>query len=258
MGILAVKLLQVDVPNIWWIILPFCVWVMYTLDHLLDATNSAKELTIPRHLFHLQHANKLIYWVVGLGITALILTLIFMPVQITLGGVILTTIIFVYFISLRMIHKKFRKWIPKEMVIACIYVGGIFFVPWWFSIGSPAVETHWIILIILLLVWSEGVIAAWFDWENDLHDGHHSFATLADKSLTKKIVTAVLSATFSGLILIIIRSQAIEILSSSLVLLAINSGLLIIIWNDLYFEKNNRYRTWGEILFILPVVLLWL
>lgn len=256
MGVLAAQLLNTEVPLIWWFILPLCVWVMYTLDHLLDAANSKKEPTIPRHLFHRQHAHQLIYLVGGLGITALSLTLLFLPIQIILGGVILTTSIFVYFLSLRLLPERFRKWIPKEMVIACIYVGGIFFVPWWFSIGSPAAKTHWIMVIILLLVWSEGVMAAWFDRENDLLDGHHSFATLAGKSLTKKIVTVVLSATFAGLILIIIRSQAIEIFSSSLVLLAINSGLLIIIWGDKYFEKNSRYRSWGELLFILPVILL--
>ncbi len=256
MGVLATQLLNTEAPLIWWFILPLCVWIMYTLDHLLDAANSKKEPTIPRHLFHQQHTKTLIYWVIGLGIAALILTIIFLPIQIILGGGILTATILLYFLSLRMLPEKFRKWIPKEMVIACIYVGGIFFVPWWFSIGSPAAETHWIMVIILLLVWSEGVMAAWFDRDNDLRDGHHSFVTLAGKSLSKKIVTGVLSVTFAGLILISIRSQAIEISSSSMILLAINSGVLIIIWGDKYFEKNSRYRSWGELLFVLPVGLL--
>jgi len=255
MGILAVKVCHAEVPLAWWFVLPLAVWVMYTLDHLLDATQSDKAPTIGRHLFHRRHARVLSYWIIGLGAIALGLTLVYLPHQIIVGGMLISVIILLYFVSLRVLPMYIKKWIPKELIIACIYVGGIFLVPWWYSDGSMPFKNGSLIMVIVLLVWSEGAMASWYDRDNDLRDGHHSFATVMGKALSKRIISGVLVITWLSLIMKFLYQVTMELQAIYVVLIVINMGLLLIMNANAYFAKNAGYRVWGEVLFILPVVL---
>ncbi len=255
MGILAVKVCHAEVPLAWWFVLPLTVWVMYTLDHLLDATQTDRAPTIGRHLFHRRHAGVLSYWILVLGAIALGLTLVYLPHQIIVGGMLISVIILLYFISLRVLPMYIKKWIPKELIIACIYVGGIFLVPWWYSDRSMPLENGSLIMVIVLLVWSEGAMASWYDRDNDLRDGHHSFATVMGKALSKRIISGVLLITWLSLIMRFLHQVTMELQAIYVVLIVINMGLLLIMNANAYFAKNAGYRVWGEVLFILPVVL---
>ena len=77
-GIFATAVLKVQPNPWWWIILPVSVWVVYTLDHLIDGFKKRDESTIYRHRFHYKYRNILGMLVVLFGLTAVILSIIFL------------------------------------------------------------------------------------------------------------------------------------------------------------------------------------
>ncbi len=57
---LVVKLLDVEPTWAFWIVLPVSVWIIYTLDHIIDAYRLKKQANTFRHFFHYQYKKTII------------------------------------------------------------------------------------------------------------------------------------------------------------------------------------------------------
>jgi len=257
MGIFAAHLLESTVPQNWLLLLLMAAWVMYTADHLVDAQKRKSLAVNPRHVFHYQYRKQLTLTLVLVSLVVLITSLVSFSAKAIVSAMGILLVAAVYFSLLRWLPEKQKKFIPKELIIALIYVSGIWFIPLLFSTKT---NTGHIILIlfIILLVWIETTIASWYEYKTDVTDGHHSFTTFFGKDKTKNILKRLLLLTISLLIISGLFFTEASCRISFLLLLIVASGLLLLMFKPGYFEKNERYRLMGESLFYLPALIVFI
>ena len=81
-GMFAVKLLDVNPVLAWWFILPCAVWVVYTLDHLVDGFKRKGASSIYRHRFHYQNRWIIIALILIIGATTFVASILYLDQQI--------------------------------------------------------------------------------------------------------------------------------------------------------------------------------
>lgn len=257
MGIFAAHLLESTVPQNWLLLLLMAAWVMYTADHLVDAQKRKSLAVNPRHLFHYQYRKQLTLILVLVSLVVLITSLVSFSAKaiVTAMGILLVAA--VYFSLLRWLPEKQKKFIPKELIIALIYVSGIWFIPLLFSTKTNTGHIV-LILFVILLVWIETTIASWYEYKTDVTDGHYSFTTVFGKERTRRILKRLVLLTISLLIISGLFFTEVSCRISFLLLLIVASGLLLLMFKPGYFEKNERYRLMGESLFYLPALIVFI
>ena len=242
----------------WWLSLPLSVWVIYTADHLMDAHRLKERAHTPRHLFHHQHFRSiLVCWLIGIGICLFLLPF-FINQQILTFGLGMGVLVLGHLGLVRLIGNRISWLFHKELGVGMIYACGIW--------GAPVLEAQvpfssplllpflqfFLLAMINLLVFSA------YEWEIDELDGHTSFVRAIGKKNTQWLIV--------GLAIVIIglgggvlgqydfSEKSLKLQGIYLIMLAI---LLLISFVPGWFQEKERYRTWGDGIFLLPA-LIWL
>lgn len=105
-----------DVPSL--LILGICTWIIYILDRLLD--NIKSEPQDARHQFHFQHQYYLQVIIIVLFFVALTLVF-FLPKNVIYFGIGLSVFLVIYFIVLRNTSQKANYQHFKEIFTAILY-----------------------------------------------------------------------------------------------------------------------------------------
>jgi len=254
-GYFASRILEVDPNPVWWFILPSAVWSFYTLDHLIDGFKSKGKTGIYRHRFHFKYQKLLLTLSVFFGLVSLLLSLKFLDHQIIKFGLLLGGLVLTYFLALFFWGNKKLLLLQKELVIAFVYIFGIWLAPLVWSGQIPETNTILIISIFILLAWAEGIMASYFDYENDLKEGHSSFTVLFGKQLSRRFLIVLHILVFI-IIKISIFFISTNLQFAALMILALmNLTLLLIMLYPDWFQKNERYRIVGESVFLLPTLI---
>jgi hypothetical protein len=250
-GIFATSLLDVKANPWWWLILPVSVWVVYTLDHLLDGFNLKGNSTIYRHNFHFQNRKIIISIMIVFGLAAIVLAFFFLDARIIKGGIGLGLIVLLYQ-GLNAVNKRSDNFFfQKEFFIAVVYIVGIFLAPVVWHNMHLSGERLSIALILIALVFAESVIISWYDFENDKADGLPSFTINFGKTKTRKFIRLFLAGIFLLNLFFIFYFQS-DLLRFLLILLAMNATLFLLLTKPTLFQKNNLFRWIGESVFYLP------
>lgn len=257
MGIFAAHLLESTVPHNWLLLLLMASWVMYTADHLVDAQKRKSLAVNPRHLFHYQYRKQLSLILVLVALVVLTTSLVSFSAKAIVTAMGILLVVGVYFSLLRWLPEKQKKFIPKELIIALIYVSGIWFIPLLFSTKTNTGHIV-LILFVILLVWIETTVVSWYEYKTDVTDGHYSFTTVFGKERTRRILKRLVLLTISLLIISGLFFTEVSCRISVLLLLIVASGLLLLVFKPGYFEKNERYRLMGESLFYLPALVVFI
>lgn len=253
--IFTIRLLDVNPNPVWWIILPAAVWSFYTIDHLIDGYKSKGVTGIDRHKFHYQHRYKLIILSAVTALSSMILSIIYLNNTIVLAGLIIGTIVLIYFLLLVRLKNQRSGLLQKEIIIAFVYAGGIWLAPLIWSGQFPDKIIVCILLVFLLLAWAEGVMAAYFDFENDLKENHSSFTVYFGKKNSRKFLIFLHILIFV-LILLGAGYSPSSLQTTSLIILAImNTCMMSISTFPHFFQQKERYRILGESIFLLPVLI---
>ncbi len=252
-GLFAVKLLQVHPNPWWWLVLALSVWVVYTADHLIDGFQQKHAATIFRHRLHYRFRYFFMASLFIVSIFTVVLVLVFLDTRVLLWGIVigLGAIIYLGFIIL---GRKKGFYFQKEFFISLFYVAGIWLAPLiWYgkSLSFIVILT---MVIFVLLVWAEGLLTALYERESDQGDQMQSFCTFYGRQTTRRLVLILL-------ILCVLFSLGLLLLSSSLkmeylVLVIMTTVLMAIHYFPSFFQKNERYRTLGELTFWFPFLLL--
>lgn len=255
-GYLATRILNVDTNPTWWIVLPMAVWVVYTLDHLVDGYKNSTTSIIDRHSFHYQNRKFIIFLVMVVSLITIVLSVIFLDTTIIFGGIGLAVLIGMYFLAL--VLSKRRKFIllQKEIFIAIVYTSGIFLAPLVWNNSLPSHSVIYMMTIISMLAWAEGIIISWFDFDYDIMDGHSSFTVIVGKRYTRLFIISLnLLIETSILVFLIFKNDSSLTLVVLLILLFMNLilGLLILFPNNPVAKQYHRLI--GESVFLLPVLL---
>lgn len=252
-GILAVGVTGAQLRWAWYLILPLSVWVMYTMDHLMDAHRLKATAHTPRHLFHHHHFKPIAITATVLGITAFVLAWIYLSYWGILFGLVMGALTALHLLLVRLAGSRVKPWLLKELGVAGIYTLGIWGLP---LIRAQAWDDPAVICVMtqfFLLAFVNLLEFSLFERATDAADGHTSFVLAIGESHAKKIITFLLTlvAFVAGLTL----PAGIQPLAQIILMLMVLT-LAMLVTRPLWFMQNERYRAWGDAAFLLPYLYL--
>jgi len=248
------KYVGVDISIFTLLELTVCIWLIYTLDHLLDAGIKNTEPVTFRHRYHWK--NSTIIWSIWSFLLIAAFSFLFLLPKMTLVyGSIVALIVCVYFISIRLLKGDLVY--HKEFIVAVVYSTGIFvgpmsiyseFVTW--DIWALFIEYTALALINLILF-------SIYEKHIDSVERFHSLVISMGQRKVIIIVWILLLLIFStSIILISLDPRNISMVRSQVIIITMNFILLLILIMRNFFEKNQRYRTIADAVFFVPVLFL--
>lgn len=217
------------------------VWIVYTIDHLLDASRSLNEPSTLRHRFHKQYASLLTAAVV---VAATIVTveafLVRKPVLFAGIGLALLVIVYLWLQA----NLKFLK----EIAGATLYTMGVFAAPW-SLLSRPLLNEEWLLVAIYTVTaYINLLLYALISRESDQRDGHTSTATNLGAQTTESLIRTAFAVAFASIGFLIFCGY----FWPAIVLLAMNVIQLAIYLRRTFFALHDRYRLLGDAIFLLP------
>lgn len=246
------KHIGVILPHSTLIALGSSVWIIYTVDHLLDAQATQHKAHTLRHRFHQKFSKQLT--LVTISIALLSSTCLwFLPSSTLYYGLALCGIVGCYFVILKVFAGNLSAF--KELSIAIIYTIGIFIAPIsLFNWNSPELVIL-CFLQYLLLACINLFEFSLFDEESDKNDGHSSVVSRLGKKRTEQGIVIFLLLFFSITAYIFLTDESInENLSFHIVFFLMGSVLSIIFLKQSFFKKYQQYRILGDAVFLLPII----
>jgi hypothetical protein len=235
---------EVNLPSI--LILGICTWIIYIFDRLLDNLKSEPEDA--RHQFHFQHQYYLQIGIIVLFFIATILVF-FLPRNVIYFGIALLVLILIYFYILQKKSESINYQYFKEIFTSLIY--GLCVVGSAFS-AKPNLnwETYMAGFIFFLLVHQSILIFSFYE----------SQAYPKTKNLAKKLGKTNCTYLILGVLMISIVSifstknlflQKVFLIESLMAFCSV-----LIYFFQAKMAKNENYRWLGEMVFWLPLMLI--
>lgn len=234
--------------------LAICIWLVYTLDHLLDASRVKHQAHSQRHRFHQKYFKYLslaAILVAGLGLW-LSRSLDEITFQM---GLITIVLVLVYFWFLRLFSAKFTY--HKELFAAFLYSIGVFLGP--VSSYAEGAGGDLILLFIqfTLIAFTNLLVFSHFELDLDQKDDHLSLVRSIGKERNAWLVYALIAlVAIISLLSIILLFHNTKLVYTELVLLGMLLTLGVIFWKANYFQERERYRALGDAIFFYPLMLL--
>jgi 4-hydroxybenzoate polyprenyltransferase len=239
--------------------LAIAVWLIYTIDHLLDAKKTGNASAAFRHRFHQQYKKPITVFVVLLVVAGMAIACVLPRIILYNGltGVLLTVI---YFMLLQ------NKWFwQKEICIATGYTWGICLAPVCINWGQLSVVQLLFIPQVFLLVFANLLIFSWFDMSNDKQDGHQSMVIRwGEKRARIGIILIIIAGVLLSLFTMLTpffgensplsfgEGQGVRLMEATLLLMF--GTLWLIFKHHTFFRKNDMYRVIGDGIFFIPVL----
>lgn len=235
------------------ICLGIAVWLIYTMDHLLDGLTVKNDGAL-RHVFHRKHRWPIFgAWTI-LAFTGLMISFR-LPVRTMEAGLILSLVVLIYFFLVYQFRA--RQLYHKELFGAFIYTSGIFLPS--LTVAEP--DWSYFILILIVEFFLLGFINLLLFARMDLvYDNAQDFGSLPGtigKDQSNRILIGLFVAT--GILVSIVaiswKSQP-NILYGQYIL-----GLMLSVLGCLYLSFKDRpanlqFQLLGDSIFLCPLILL--
>ncbi len=252
-----------DVEPIHWatsLVLALVVWIIYTLDRLLDNRKPGGAQT-PRHLFHQQHKTLLWQVVAGAAVVAGILVF-FLPKPVWQFGLALGAMCAAYVFAVFRLPATHPALLLKEPLVALLFSAGV-----WGSVWAqrPAISgVEWVEgLMFTGIAFQNLLLFAVFEQAERPGTDQRSLATVWGSSTCDKLLrwlTFAVVATAFGICLMADNESVgggLRFAQRSALMLGIMSVVLYAIQRyPRYYGKYERYRWLGDAVFWLPVLVL--
>ncbi|NBP70081.1 MAG: hypothetical protein EBU52_15195, partial [Cytophagia bacterium] len=241
-ALMFAKMLQVTLLPYGVVALALSVWIIYTVDHLIDAKDVSGSASTIRHRFHQQHF-KIMLMVVLLAIAAVVVLLFFIRVQVLYGGLLLMGAVVLYLL----LHRYLK--IPKEILISILYTCGVLLPSFMVTRLSFQVLPHANIILFMLSALTNLLVFSWYDYEKDSQDGFKSIAVSIGKSKTQRMIWLIFFVS-AGLCW-----WAKDGAAAFLVFLIMVVQVILLSFPNT-FVRAERYRILGDAAFMLPLLYL--
>lgn len=247
-----VSLLDTAIPAGLYPLLAMAVWVIYTLDHLLDTFIQADLLRSPRHIFHLKYRKPIslvMFLVTGAGFMTIIM-------QNTLQVYLLPGLILGFIIlCLRGILKRLgsKGAILKEFSTACLYVAGISLAPLWACGFCFTGISIYFFISYILIAWLNLLILSFLDAEVDKKAGFHSILSVMTKENLQRLIVGIGVTMAVMLLLLLILLHSYHRIHTVLLLLMLSIHLIQFLQHDEIAAAQIRKRL--EASFLIPILL---
>lgn len=252
-GSMVVYLLEVRMPVLWWWVLPISVWVIYTADHLMDAYRLKAGAHTDRHLYHNHHFRAIgIVW--GLLLLSCLTWIPWqLPASITRLGWAMGGIVLIHLALVSLIGNRVSWFFHKELGVAGVYAAGVWGGPVSVWGQVPGMPERLLFVQFLLLALFNLLLFSLYEIQTDELDGHTSFVRAIGQRSTRVLLAGIgfmilmaggISTSLSGGDFRIVTVQGLY----ALMLLV----LLASAYFPAYFGQHERYRAWGDVVFIFP------
>jgi 4-hydroxybenzoate polyprenyltransferase len=229
-----------SIPSL--ISLGLTVWIIYTVDRLLDIRDVKGEASSGRHRFHQRNQKTLMRWL-WLAIIIDMVVVFFMPVAIIKHGMFLSVVVTIYTALRR------RLSISKELLVAVLYTAGVVLPSW--PVNQLGFDQYLFIILFFLIALINLILFSWYEKEGDLMDKQNSVATIIDERAILYILTGLFIIIFLIFGCMVFQPPRFFIL---LVFVAMTAILLIIFLHKNFFAVNDYYRLLGDAVFFLPLI----
>jgi len=238
------RILGVEVLPQGFLLLGIIVWLIYTADHLLDAWSMQEAATSERHRFHQKHFTTIlvIFSITGIAAIGLIFLI---RIQLITAGIFFGIFVVIYLLVSRAL-KYF-----KELAGSLLYTGGVLLPAWSLHPGPLNQSQVTLIVIFALIAFTNMLIFARFSIEEDILNRQKSLATVMGIRSMNTLISVVTTICFVVMIV-----QAVHHFSIELLVLFVMEVVLSIVFVVKYFRYNDRYRIYGDAIFLLPAIVL--
>ncbi len=244
-SILVASLLGVQVPTTVYLALAITVWLIYTWDHLADASSVSNHLTY-RHQFHHNYKRSLIFSMI-VGLVTLASLVFYLPPTTVYFGIAAGALVFIYFLLVQL----WDGFVYKEIVSALCYSLGVFVGPLSVYDGGFSGVIIILYLQILLLAIMNLMLFSLMEKELDQQQGFPSIVRVIGsngQSIINLVFLLYLLITAGSFVYFDVSLKfTIVLLSMGLVLVGINN------WQE-KFRRNEYYRILGDGIFFIPLL----
>ncbi|MDX2191546.1 MAG: hypothetical protein SFY32_16965 [Bacteroidota bacterium] len=131
-------------PDIWWLLLPLSVWIIYTFDHLMDSRKLPLSAAPERYLIHKQYFRFLFAIISIVAASILMLSFIYFPLKFITQAIALGMCVVGYFAYSILNHKYI---IPREIIVVIVFTLGVCFGPIYYSPN----EVNYILVVSIFI-----------------------------------------------------------------------------------------------------------
>jgi hypothetical protein len=241
------------------LLLALATWTVYTLDHLVDARRIPAPALNPRHRYFQVHFKVLfrVWLVIGVATAALAIVLGMRNTNLFVLGGWATLLVILHIAVVLLASNRQGPFLQKEFAVAFIYTYGIA-IPALLGIRA---RLSWDAAILLgqfvVLAWMNLLVYARFEYATDTTDGHTSTVQWLGVPATDVLVSVLVAVNLCASVGLVLLGKG-QMLLGPVALLGLLSFLEgVTILAPAYFARHNRYRAWGEAVFMVPL-LLWL
>jgi len=247
MTLFLAKVMNVDLSLNMVVGLSIAIWLIYTIDHLLDAHKSKERAVNPRHAFH-QKYFKVISSVALLVFAIGLWNLKYLPEETLLFGAILAVVSGAYLLY----SFKSKKPFNKEVFAAFVYTAGVSTAPLSIANSIDGVQAI-LVLQIFVLAYANLLIIPLYEHDIDIEDHHASVATLKGASMVKQRVLLLCSL---NIILFAIQFLLLKSYPIQGIILMMTFVLFTLINRQVWFKKYQLFRILADGIFFLPGIYL--
>lgn len=223
------------------------VWIIYTVDHLLDASRPNTRLSTARHRFHHVHRNALTRAVILASLVVLAQSL-FVRTPVLISGFLMGAWVIVYLA----IQSRLR--FMKELAAAVSYSAGVVIAPV-SLLDRPVSAPEWVTVVAFFLTtWINLLICSLYDHAADLKDHQPSFATTFGASVTRQTTFVLLVMVFVLLAYLFWSPGSNRLVAGLLALM--NLTLAVVVSSRSYFAQADRHRLFADLAFLFPLLYL--
>ncbi len=235
--------------------LTLTVWIIYTADHVVDGfIRKADSLTL-RHYLHHRYHRLLIAGIVVSTLVVLAIAFTSLDSRIRNFGIGLSSVLLAYFFINRWIAHKFSFNLPlKELGIAAVVALCFAYMPLVQSSYSDGLGDHLLILSFGGINASNLFIFSTYDYQLDQKNKLSSIGQLLSPNQLK--VLSLITTALSFVVLVYATYLMDAPISLVFVLYLMILQLLIIQLFSRYFKEAERFRFWGDLIYLYPILYL--
>jgi hypothetical protein len=241
-GYLASSVLNVEMGFAWWVSLCLTVWILYLLDHWLDAKRFGELSPRRLHKFIWYNSQTVLYIVLIASVCDILVILLFLQRELILPGLIIGGFVMIIYFLRHMLKTSGKLRIPLEIFTMVFYVAGIWFGPVRMHPGTPSIQVYAILLQFGLMVLMNIATLSYYDYPVDQVLKSPSMAETLGKRFLKSMVWILGIVVMLLLFLIIYSTQERELHIGSIAIAAMGMLMLCILLIPSAFGKNERYR----------------
>lgn len=242
-----------SVPLHYYYFLGSSVWLVYTIDHLIDGYKIKGKAITFRHRFHQQYFKPLsVIWCLVFIVSA-VSSVLFLPKEVFQAGLFVVVMAVAHLLLVFFLWTKISKFIQKEVGVGIGYVLGVLLLPYLYG-QVLSLYFYLASLELFLLVMLNIYLFTFFDEEKDKLQGQTSIIRNVGNSNVLLLLNFLFTVT-TVLTLVTTMFYAGQ-LYYQLIFLIMFIALFGLYYFKQFFHKNDRYRILGDGIFLFPLFLI--